>query len=121
MNDKTVGENYGGFHNLVSLSDAKKTVQGLNGYRFSIVLLDADQLIGHISIHDVDRLNRNAFPGVVIGGEENRGKGYGTEAMRLALNFGFKTLNLNNIMLTAHADHTAAIACYKKSGISGGW
>ena len=52
MNDKTVGDNYGGLTNLVTLSSAKKTLQELRGYRFGIVLLDGDVLIGHIlSVH----------------------------------------------------------------------
>ena len=51
-----------------------------------------------------------------IGGEEQRGKGYGAEAIRLILNYGFKTLNLHSINLTVHADNYAGVACYKKVG-----
>jgi len=116
MNDKTVGDNYGGLTNLVTLSSAKKTLQELRGYRFGIVLLDGDVLIGHISIHDIDHLNRNAFIGVFIGDEENRNKGYGAEAIRLVLGYAFNTLNLHSIMLSVHADNYAAINCYKKVG-----
>lgn len=116
MNGATVGSNYGGHQNLVTLSSAKKTVEELRGYRFSIVLLAGDVLIGHVSIHDIDNLNRNAFLGVFIGDEENRSKGYGAEAIRLVLNYGFKTLNLNNIMLSVHADNAGAIACYQRVG-----
>jgi len=75
-----------------------------------------DQLIGSISIHNIDHLNRNAFLGIFIGDEEHRGKGYGAEAVRLLLEYSFKSLNLHNIMLTVHADNFAAIACYKKFG-----
>lgn len=120
MNDETVGGNYGGHQNLVTLTSAKKTIEELRGYRFSIILLAHDVLIGHISIHDIDSLNRNAFLGVFIGGEENRNKGYGAEAIRLALAYGFKTLNLNNITLSVHADNAGAIACYQKVGFKEG-
>ena len=41
---------------------------------------------------------------------------YGAETVRLILNYGFKTLNFHNIMLTVHADNTAAIKCYQKAG-----
>ena len=116
MNDEAVGGNYGGHQNLVTASSARKTVEGLRGYHFSIVLLAGDVLIGHVSIHDIDSLNRNAFLGIFIGDEENRNKGYGAEAIRLVLNYGFKTLNLNNIALSVHADHAGAIACYQKVG-----
>jgi len=116
MNDRTVADNYNGFDNLVSPNSAKKKLEELTGYRFAIVLLDGDVLIGHISIHDNDHLNRNAFIGIFIGDEEHRNKGYGTEAIRLALDYGFNTLNLHNIMLSVHADNYAAINCYKKVG-----
>ena len=116
VNDRTVSDNFGQHHILVSSASAKKTIEELQGYRFAIVLLDGDVLIGHISIHDIDHLNRHAFLGIFIGEEEHRGKGYGTEAVRLALDYGFKTLNLHNIMLSVHEDNHAGIACYKKIG-----
>jgi len=115
MNDKTIADTYGGNSNHVTLSGAKKTIAELQGHRFDIVLLD-NVLIGHISIHDIDHFNRTAFFGIIIGEKEHRGKGYGTEAVRLILNYGFKTLNLNNIMLSVHEDNHAAKTCYKKIG-----
>lgn len=116
MNDRRVSDTYHGHHNVVSASGAKKTLEGFTGYRFAIVLLEGDELIGHISLHDVDHLYRHAFLGVFIGGEEHRNKGYGGEAVRLALDYGFRTLNLHNIMLSVHADNLPAIACYRKAG-----
>jgi RimJ/RimL family protein N-acetyltransferase len=116
MNDRTVADTFDGYHTLVSFADAKKTLESLIDYRFAMVLLDSDVLIGHISLHNIDHFNRNAFIGIFIGNAENRSKGYGTEAVRVVLNFGFKALNLNNIMLSVHADNHAAIACYTKVG-----
>lgn len=116
MNNRAVADNFGGHHNLVSLASAKKTLAELEGYRFVMILLDSDELIGHISLHDIDHLNRNAFLGIFIGEEEHRCQGYGAEAIRLILDYGFNTLNLHNIALSVHADNCAAIACYKKVG-----
>ncbi|MCL2884711.1 MAG: GNAT family N-acetyltransferase [Oscillospiraceae bacterium] len=116
MNNRTVADNFGGYHNLVSLSSAKKALEELKGYRFAIVLLDDDTLIGHISLHDIDHVNRNAFLGIFIGEEAHRNKGYGAEAIRLVLDYGFRTLNFNNVMLSVHADNASGIACYKKVG-----
>ena len=116
MNGRTVADGFGGPHNQVSLAGARKTLEELKGYRFAMVLLEGDVLIGHISLHDIDHRSRNAFLGIFIGEEEHRGRGYGAEAIRLALDYGFKTLNLHNVMLSVHADNAAAIACYKKVG-----
>jgi RimJ/RimL family protein N-acetyltransferase len=116
MNDRAVSDTFDGHKNHTSLSSAKKFVQELKGHRFFIVLMDGDVLIGQISLHDIDHLNRHAFLGIMIGETEHHGKGYGTEAVRLILDYGFNTLNLHNIMLSAHEDNYAGIACYKKVG-----
>ena len=118
MNNRAVSEYFGGYHLMVTQESAKKTIGEFEGYRFVIVLKENDELIGHISLHNIDHLNRNAFLGIFIGPDERRGKGYGTEAVRLILGFGFKTLNMHNIMLTVHADAAAAVACYKKAGFT---
>lgn len=85
-------------------------------HRFAIVLFENDTLIGSISIHNIDHLNRNAYIGIFIGGEEHRSKDYGAEAIRLILDYGFNTMNLHSINLTVHADNYAGISCYKKVG-----
>jgi RimJ/RimL family protein N-acetyltransferase len=54
--------------------------------------MDGDELIDQISLHDIDHLNRHAFLGIMIGEVEHQGKGYGTEAVRLVLDYGFNTL-----------------------------
>ena len=116
MNNREIADQYGGYSNMTTETSAKKTLHELEGYRFAIVLLEGDILIGHISLHDIDHLNRNAFLGIVIGEEEHHNKGYGTESIKLLLEFGFKTLNLHSIMLSVLEDNAAAIACYQKVG-----
>jgi len=116
MNDRAISNTFSGHSNHTTLSSAKKFVHELEGHRFFIVLLDGNELIGQISLHDIDHLNRHAFLGIMIGEVEHHGKGYGTEAVRLILDYGFKTLNLHNIMLSVHEDSHAGIACYKKVG-----
>ena len=116
MNNRAVSDHYGGRHNLVHIGSAQKMLEGMRGYQFAIVLLENDELIGFIDLHDIDQLYRNAYLGIVIGEDPYRNKGYGTEATRLILEYGFMTLNLHNIMLSVHADNLAAIACYQKAG-----
>jgi RimJ/RimL family protein N-acetyltransferase len=118
MNDETVGLYFGQKANVVaSKDDLKWLYEPPNDIqRYGMVLCDKDILIGAISLQNINHLNRNAFIGIFIGEAEYRGKGYGAEAVRLLLNYGFNTLNLNNIMLSVHADNEAAIGCYKKVG-----
>ncbi|MCL2548825.1 MAG: GNAT family N-acetyltransferase [Symbiobacteriaceae bacterium] len=116
MNDLSVSATFGGHHLLVSISQVKKTLAELQGYRFDIVLQDGDNLIGHISLHDLDHIHRHAFLGVLIGETEHRNKGYAAEAIRLLLEYGFCFLNLHNIMLSVHADNKPGLACFRKVG-----
>ena len=116
--DKTLAVNFGQYHQMVS---SKSDLDWIyeppkDMHRFAIVLLENDTLIGNISLHNIDHLNRNAFIGVFIGGEQHRGQGYGAEAIRLILHYGFNTMNLHSINLTVHADNLAGVSCYKKVG-----
>ena len=90
--------------------------KNLNGYNFAIVLKDSDKLIGNCSLEDMDLIHRNAVLGIFIGDEEERGKGYGKEAIKLLLEYGFNNLNLNNIMLNVYSFNTRAIKVYESLG-----
>ena len=118
MNNRDAAMNFGQYHCVVSSKNDLKWLYEppSDMQRYAMVLHGSDVLIGSISIHNIDHLNRNAFIGIFIGEEEHRGKGYGTEAIHLLLEYGFKTLNLHSVMLTVHADNDAGIACYKKVG-----
>jgi diamine N-acetyltransferase len=59
---------------------------------------------------------RTATFAIGIGDPERRGKGLGTEATRLALEYGFNVLGLHNIMLSVHADNEAGVRAYRRAG-----
>ena len=51
-----------------------------------------------------------------IGDQSNRGKGYGSEAMRLIIDYAFFELNLHRIQLTVFDYNQQAIALYERLG-----
>ena len=53
---------------------------------------------------------------ILIGDKRFWNRGFGTDAVRLLLRFGFLTLGLNNIRLRVHAFNERAIRCYEKCG-----
>jgi RimJ/RimL family protein N-acetyltransferase len=83
---------------------------------FAIVEQITDKLIGNCSLMDIDNASKTAELGIFIGDAENRGKGYGTEAVKLLLDYGFNYLNLQNIMLKVLAFNECAIKAYEKAG-----
>ena len=87
-----------------------------NSVTFAIITLEEDKMIGTISLEQIDDLNRNATLGIFVGDKEYRDKGYGTEGIRLILEYGFKYLNLHNIKLDLMEFNQRALNCYKKCG-----
>lgn len=87
-----------------------------NPYIMAIIKMDNDEVIGNISLNNIDRVNRKATLGILIGEDKNRSKGYGTEAIGLILEFAFKYLNLNSVFLTYLECNTRARKCYEKVG-----
>ena len=70
--------------------------------------------VGTCGLHGIDwRYNRATF-GIAIGA--GRGRGLGTEATRLTLDWGFHILGLQNVMLTALPSNAAAIRVYEQAG-----
>ena len=83
---------------------------------FVIVTLEDNKMIGTVSLEDINWINRTATLGIFIGDKEFRSKGYGTEAIRLILEYGFKYMNLNNIKLDLMEFNERALKCYEKCG-----
>lgn len=83
---------------------------------FSIITLDEDKIIGTISIEKIDHLNQTGVLGIFIGDKNYRNNGYGAEAIKMILEYGFNYLNLNNIKLDLTEFNERALKCYKKCG-----
>ena len=83
---------------------------------FSILDLVTDEVIGRGMLFDIHRVDRCAMLGIVIGEKAYWNRGYGQDATRLLLEFGFNGLNLRNIMLGVFSFNERAIACYRKVG-----
>jgi diamine N-acetyltransferase len=83
---------------------------------FTIYEKESLRPIGNTGLHGVDYRNRSAIFGILIGEPECRGKGYGTEATRLMLDYAFTALGLHNVMLTVFPFNPAGLRAYKRAG-----
>ncbi|MED1781628.1 GNAT family protein [Brevibacillus fortis] len=81
-----------------------------------ICLCENDQVIGDVQIGDIDPKNRNAYIRISIDQNAYQGKGYGSEALLLMLDYGFGILNLHRIELNVFAFNERAIHTYEKLG-----
>jgi RimJ/RimL family protein N-acetyltransferase len=75
-----------------------------------------NQIIGSGGFFGIDTLNRNAELGILIGDERLHGKGYGTEGIRLLLEYGFTMLNLHMIYLNYLSFNKRGEKLYEKCG-----
>lgn len=82
----------------------------------AIVLKDGDRHIGNIKLEPINWIYRSAVLGILIGRPEERGKGFGGEAIKMMLHHAFDGLNLNRVELGVSADNVAAITCFSKIG-----
>ena len=83
---------------------------------FAIKLKSSNKLIGTCQLVDIDLLSQIAELQIRVGEQEEQSKGYGTEAIKLLLEFGWRDLNLRKIYLYVFFDNKRAISVYKKLG-----
>lgn len=83
---------------------------------FTVYEAATRQPIGVAYLYEIDHRHRRAAFGITIGEAPNRGKGYGTEATRLVLDYAFTALGLSNVMLTVLEFNVAGQRAYQKAG-----
>lgn len=94
------------------IASAKKSSPG----NFNIIDLETNELIGSVGFDNIKDVSRSAVLGIFIGNDKYRSNGYGTEAIKLLLEYGFKYLNLHSIKLTVLDVNARAYKCYIKCG-----
>ena len=83
---------------------------------FTIYERDGWRPIGNLDLRAIDFRNHSAEFGITIGEADCRGKGYGTEATRLTLDYAFTALGLHSVTLAVFAYNPGAIRAYEKAG-----
>jgi RimJ/RimL family protein N-acetyltransferase len=84
-------------------------------YSFSVRTLDEDKFIGFLGIW-VDLIHSEAWVGLGIGEREFWSKGYGTDMMKLCLQYVFTELCMERLSLGLHEYNPRALRAYEKCG-----
>lgn len=83
---------------------------------FAIRRIDNPAIIGFIALTKIQPIHRSAELGVRIGEKTERGKGYGGNAIALALQYAWNNLNLHRVHLTVFDTNFHAISAYMLAG-----
>jgi RimJ/RimL family protein N-acetyltransferase len=82
----------------------------------AIVLKNGDRHVGNVKLEPINWTHSSAVLGIMIGAADARGKGIGTEAVRLVLACAFREMKLHRVTLGVTADNEPGIRCYLKVG-----
>ena len=102
---------------VINVQNEKGTLEKLaKDHNYSIIDIKSNELLGNCGFPKIDSLNQTGEAGIFIGNKNFWNKGYGTEALILLVDFGFKALNLHNISLRVVSFNPRAIKVYEKIG-----
>ena len=117
LNDLEVTKNLVHYPLIISMETEKEVLGKLSKeHVYSIIDIATDELIGNCGCMSLDHLNQTGEVGIFIGNKDYWNRGYGTEALSLLMDYGFKALNLHNIWLRVYSFNEKAIKSYEKIG-----
>jgi len=117
VNDMEVLKYFDLYPLTISLENEREMITNLSKeHNYSIINLETNEMIGNCGFVNVEHINQTAEVGIIIGNKTYWNKGYGTEALSLLIDFGFKALNMHNIMLRVYENNKGAVRCYEKIG-----
>lgn len=92
-------------------------IESKNTLAFKVIDEDSKEVIGHISLGQIDNINRSARIGkVLVGDTKMRGRSIGKHMMKAVLHIAFEELKLHRVTLGVYNFNTSAISCYEKIG-----
>lgn len=112
---------YAGFRRSFSRAEAEGFLKQLTASaetepNFSICRLGDTASIGACGLRHMDRVNGSAEVSIFITNREDWSKGYGTDAMRALVDFGFGELRMERIWLRVFDYNPRAVRSYEKVG-----
>ena len=102
---------------IINVKNEKEFLEKLaKEHNYSIIDIKNNELLGNCGFTGIDHINQTSEVGIFIGKKDYWNKGYGTEALSLLLDYGFKALNLHNIFLRVVSFNERGIRAYEKIG-----
>jgi diamine N-acetyltransferase len=89
---------------------------GRDRWHFVICRVEDDRPVGAINMHEFDVRNGSTALGIAIGDPDDTGQGYGSDALRALVAFGFGELRLERIWLDVYDFNERARHVYERVG-----
>lgn len=81
---------------------------------FAVKTVEEKRYLGNVWLHNIHWINRNAELRIFLGGSQ--GKGYGTRAGKLLVDFAFNKLGLHKVYLYVSSANPRACRSFEKAG-----
>lgn len=94
----------------------KEMEEGKNSFYFTIRDNADSRLIGFARLMWIEWTHGSGHIRLAIGSPEDRGKGHGSEALRLLLRYAFHELNMYRLTAWLGTDNPAAIRFFERAG-----
>ncbi|PEJ03904.1 GNAT family N-acetyltransferase [Bacillus wiedmannii] len=92
-------------------------IESSNTLAFKVIDEDSLEVVGHISLGQIDNINKSARIGkVLVGDTKMRGRSLGKHMMKAVLQVAFEELKLHRVTLGVYDFNISAISCYEKTG-----
>lgn len=98
------------------IQSAQQQMKNMSSYYFVIEDLSTSRFIGTVSLNAINWISKSSGIGIAIHNPQDWEKGYGSEAMQLLIDFGWKHLNLRRIELSVYDFNERAKHVYEKLG-----
>lgn len=103
---------------LEFISASEDATAARTAFRFEVHALDDSRILGICGVEHVDLIHRHGELGIFIGSAEERGRGFGEDALRVLMRFAFDTLGLHNLRICALSGNAGARALYERLGFT---
>jgi RimJ/RimL family protein N-acetyltransferase len=91
-------------------------IQGRDVWHFVICRIEDRRPVGAVDLHEIQLVNGSASLGITIGDPADTNHGYGSDALRALLGFGFGELRLERIWLDVYDYNERARRVYERVG-----
>jgi RimJ/RimL family protein N-acetyltransferase len=96
--------------------EMEKDAEKHNSFNFALRLKEDDRLIGFARLCRIEWTHATGSLQIGIGDRNDRGQGYGTEALHMLLRYAFDELNLYRLAASTVEYNTGAIRFFERAG-----